>query len=139
MKRILVAVFALLFAGAAFAACDITFALAVTYKGEKVWTNPGVTWHGVPDAQAAKMYTDSLDVVKVANHFAGKDGGYSATFGESQVCDGVKKDAPPFTASGLTIQGVDKVMDASDKVIAGFRKMGKDAMNKGKQRAWGKE
>lgn len=137
MKRILLAAIAVLFAPLAFAECDQVLTMQVAehgkLKGESV-----IKYFGLAEAYATDISKRGNSVVAEVWKQADKNGDYAVTLNETKTCDGKETKSPEVSVTGVTEQGVVKILKAGSKVGLSLIKTAEDQHAKGKKVAWGK-
>jgi len=139
MKRILLALALSMFASQAFAACDQTLKMVMSYKGVADVTNT-VAYVGLSAADLARMNKGNTHTLDVASKLQDKGGDYTFSFTGTEVCDG----KPPSAAAGaevkgVTLRGAAQIWRTAFTVAEQHIKHGEGEAEKGKKRAWNKD
>lgn len=137
MNRTIIAVLALAFAPLAFGACDQTLTMSVSHDG-KPRGESVIKYFGLADAYALDISKRGNAVVAEVWQRADKGGEYAVTLNQTRLCDGKETKSPEVSASGITEQGLAKILRVGSRVGTDLLKVAEDQHAKGKKVAWGK-
>ncbi len=143
MKRITLALVAMLFSTLALADCDLTLNMDVTFDGAPM-AKSSIIYSGLDAKEFAFVQSHGLKVTDTASKVQDKGGKYNLVLESFKTCDGKPQEAAGgFDVRGLTTKGMAKIMrQMNQEAVAMIQAADDDDTQKGQKaghRAWGRK